>query len=245
MLTLVAWLALLTAALGVPVASAAVPSAQASGDAVFSTPEDAITAFFAGVAEGDFSKILQACAVDEISENFKFDLDIERLRAFMPIQNYAPVTDPMFVEINRAQVVSRIAMQVKLFAYTLLSGEDIDYTSTTLMDVDTAVKFANEVDPSRLATLQIEKIGLPSPELMQSDRYTENALKIARVYGADDSTERIALFSFEGSDYLLGFTLLRYGDNWKISSANSPMGNTSSLGLPVKTSAADFEAMTQ
>jgi hypothetical protein len=32
---------------------------------------------------------------------------------------------------------------------------------------------------------------------MNSAQYLENAGQIARIYGADESTERVALFSFE------------------------------------------------
>ena len=65
---------------------------------------------------------------------------------------------------------------------------------------------------------------------MNDARYLENAARLASIYGADESTERVALFSFEGNYYYLGFTLLRYGDNWKISSQTSPLAGTSALG---------------
>jgi hypothetical protein len=242
-LILITGLALLLTAIG-GASLAAAPSKQSSA-MTFSTPEGAITTFFEGVTENDFNQILQASAIEEISEKFSFDGSIERLQAFVPVQSYAPADYPFYVELNKAQIVSRIASQVKIFAYSLLSTQDIDYSQTTLMDVDTAVSFMNEVDPSRLAQLEVQEIGLPNPEIMSSDRYKENALKIALVYGADDSTERVALFSFEQNDYMLGFTLLQYGENWKISSLSSPIANTSVLGGAGKTTKEEFESMTQ
>ncbi len=244
-LFLMTYLVLLTAAvLLVPVVSAAAPTNQRS-DVTFSTPEDAIRYFFDGIAEGDFSKILQACAIDEISENFRLDLSVERLRAFMPYIEYAPSDNSLYVDINKTAVASRIAGQVKIFAYSLLSTQIVDYAQTSRMDVDTAVSFMNEVDPSRLVTLEVKEIGLPNQESMNSARYQDNAIKMAHVYGADDSTERVALFTFEGNSYMLGFTLLRYGENWKISNASSPIAGTNSLGIPAKITAEEFEAMTK
>jgi hypothetical protein len=99
------------------------------------------------------------------------------------------------------------------------------------------------VDPQRLASLELIKIGLPDKTLMNSDKYLENATQIARVYGAEEHTERVALFSFEQNYYYLGFTLLRYGDNWKISRQTSPTADISTLGIPEKTTVEEFEQM--
>ena len=243
-LLLVAFLALFAIGLSRPAAVAAAQSTQAGGE-VFKTPEDAITTFFDGLAQGDIQKIYAACAIDEMAENYKFDLMIDRLRAFIPVQSLAPANYPLYVELNRDAVAARISTQIKLFAFSLLSGEQIDMTITTVMDGDAARKLMQEMDPARLAGLKLLKIGLPSQEIMNSARYRENAAKMAATNGADDSTERVALFSFEQRTYILGFTLLHYGDNWKIATASSPIAGTNALGIPQAMSQADFEALTQ
>lgn len=244
LLILVTCLALLTTVLSMPVASASVPTNQTS-DVTFSTPEDAIRYFFDGVAQGDFSKILQASAINEISKNFRFDLSIDRLRAFMPYQEYAPSTSSFYVELNNATITSRIANQVKIFAYSLLvAGDDIQYDRINRMEMDAALHFMNEVDPARLATLEVKEIGLPDPEIMATSRYQMNAANLARVYGADESTERVARFTFEGNSYMLGFTLLRYDESWKITSTSSPLAGTSALGTSVPISEQEFADMT-
>ncbi|MEZ4679649.1 MAG: hypothetical protein R2932_36060 [Caldilineaceae bacterium] len=56
-------------------------------------------------------------------------------------------------------------------------------------------------------------------------------------------TERIALFAFEGNHYYVGFTLLRYGESWQISSQHSPLGSTDPLGTPTPTTVEEFESM--
>jgi hypothetical protein len=238
---LITCLALLMVVFSGTVASATNPN-QASKVA-FKTPEEAITSYLAGVAQGDLRKILEACAIDEMSENFKFDVYIERLRAFVPFQSPAPANDPFYVELNKAQISSQISSQVKLFTFSLLSTENVIGGSTIMMDVERATSFMKAVDPKRLAKLEVKKIALPNKTLMSSTRYLDNAAKIAHVYGADESTERVVLFSFEQNYYFLGFTLLRYGENWKISSQNSALANTSALGAPQKTTVEEFEKM--
>jgi hypothetical protein len=239
-LVLMACLALLTVFLSGTVTTA-MPPTQAT-EVVFKTPEEAITVYLEGVAQGDFAKILQACAIDEMSENFKFDLYIERLRAFVP-QAPSPANDPFYVELNKAQFSAQIANQVKNFAYGLLSTEEVSEGKTIIMDVDRAITFMKDVDPNRLISLKVKQVGIPNKTRMNSARYLEIAAKIALVYGADESTERVTLFSFEQNYYYIGFSLLRYGENWKISSQASPMGNTSVLGVPTKTTEAQFETI--
>jgi hypothetical protein len=43
----------------------------------FKTPEDAITHYFEGLAQSNINKILQACAINEMAEKFRFDLYTE------------------------------------------------------------------------------------------------------------------------------------------------------------------------
>jgi hypothetical protein len=118
-----------------------------------------------------------------------------------------------------------------------------DSSLITGMDATRSAAFMKDVDPKRLSGLKLTEMGLPGKTLMSSSKYLDNAARAAVVYGADEETERVALFSFEGNDYYTGFTLLRYGLGWKISSQTSPLANTSALGAPKKITVAEFEAM--
>jgi PBP1b-binding outer membrane lipoprotein LpoB len=219
-------------------------TAGCSGSApVFKTPEDAITHYFQGLAQSDFNKISQACAINEMSEKFKFDLYTERLGYLIPFQAQAPAEYPLYVEINKTQLSSQIFSRVRIFAYSLLSDEKVAEGKVVQIDAERTAAFMKDVDPKRLSGLELKKIGLPNKSLMSNAKYLENADKMARAYGADESTERVALFSFGGNDYYVGFTLLRYGDNWKIRDQTSPLANTNALGAPEKTTAEGFERM--
>ncbi len=221
------------------------PAPKQTSDVVFKTPEEAIQSYFEGLAVADTQKILQSCAIDEMSEKFDFGLYTERLGGIlMPIQSLAPSSDPFYVETNKAQLSSQTLSRVKIFVYSLLSSENIsDASPITGMDAERTSKFLKDVDPKRLSSLKVEKIGLPNPTLMKDAKYLENAAKIAHVYGADEATERVALFSFEGKTYYLGFTLLRYGDNWKIGYAASGLSNANVMGSPEPITIDEFESM--
>jgi len=216
-----------------------------TGNASFNTPEETITFFMEAFARGDVSTLLQACAVDEMSENFRFDLYVDRLRALHP-QAPAPSDYPFYAELNKAQFASQILFQVRFLAYGLLTTEqDLLDARVVIIDQDETTAFTTnfigEVDPARLAQLQVMRIGVPNPDSFYNERNVENWSRTAQMYGADEFTERVVLLLFEGEYYFSGFQLLRYGDDWKISGAASNLGGTNPMGTPQITTEADFQ----
>ena len=51
------------------------------------------------------------------------------------------------------------------------------------------------------------------------------------------------MLSFEDKDYLLGFTLLRYGDSWKVTYQTSNLAGTSALGTVEPTTPEEFAGL--
>lgn len=213
--------------------------------AVFESPEDAITRYFEGLAEADFDKISQSLATDEMSEQFDFEAYTEMLGGiFLPVQSLSPTDYPLYVESNRMQLSAQNFSRVRLFTYSLLSSEEVEKGATIQgMDAERIEGFIKDVDPARLSDLEVIKIAPPNETVMDSSKYLKHAATIAHIYGADEFTERVALFSFEGDYYYLGFTLLRYDENWKIGYATSALSNASVMGAPEKTTQTDFESL--
>jgi hypothetical protein len=217
---------------------------EQSNEVTFKTPEEAITYYFEGVAQADTDKILQAFAVSEMSEEFRFELQTERMGgAFVPLVSLSPADYRLYVETNKILLSAQILNRVKIFAYSLLSDEETDEGKTLILDAERMKNFVQDVNPERLAELEVQKIGPPNKEIMETPQYQEGAASFAATYGADESTERVALFSFEGSTYYLGFRLLRYGENWKISEQLSPLADTNVTGAPQETTVEAFSAM--
>jgi hypothetical protein len=228
-----------------PAAKAIVQPANATAlpDAVsFATPEAAITAYLDGVAGNNVEKILQAAAVNEMAAGFHIDRQVERLGGVLnPFMDLAPSDYPFYVDMNKVQLASRILNQVKAFTYSLLSDVKVDGTLVLNVNADAVATLTKAMDPQRLAGIKVERIDIPAKTLMNDPKYISNATKSAAVYGADESTERVALFSFEGNDYVVGFTLLRYGDTWKVSNQSSPIAGTSVFGTATKTTVDDYQ----
>lgn len=210
----------------------------------FKTPEEAITVYMTGLAQNDTDQLLRACAIEEMSSKFDFARYTDRLQAMLLVTALSPAEYPFYAAINKQHLSAQMLNQAKNFAFALLSAEAVDGRSITDVTPERVAPFIKAVDPARLATIRIEQIGAPNPALMDSDRYRENVAKSAAVYGATESTERVVLFAFEDAYYSIGFTLLRYGDTWKISSQTSPLGNTAALGTPEQTTVAEFARLT-
>ena len=210
----------------------------------FRTPEEAIASYVGGVAQRDLAQVLDATAIEEMRDGFDFVAYVERLRALVPSMP-APADDPFFADLNAAQFTAAIAGQVKFLTYGLLTTSKVIEAKTVQMDAEGAAGFVAELDATRLSRLTIEAIRMPSPTLMASERYVANAGKQALVYGADESTERVVLLRFEGLHYGIGFTLLRFGESWKISNQSSPIAGTSNLGAPAPTTPEAFMQATQ
>ena len=218
-----------------------IATAQDQTGVSFDNPEDAIAFYLQAVTQGDTAQIIQVCAIDEMSENFSFDLYIDWIQ-YLTISSPAPSDYPFYAEMNKAQFTWEALRQVQYLAYRLLATENGTTEGLTVpMQMEGATQFLEELNPERLAQLQVIEIGVPYPDMMNTERIQENFGKRAQIYGADELTERVVLLSFEGDYYYMGFTLLRYGENWKISGANSPLGNTSAMGTPQEITEEEFE----
>jgi hypothetical protein len=219
-------------------------ASSAQGGAVPATPEDAIAAYVAGIAAGDVEAILAASAVDEMARGFDFQAYTERLRTMLLSTSLAPADYPLFGDMNRYQQAAWTLAQVRNLVYDLLSDETIDGAPIVPADAARIAAFAAAVDPARLAGLQVLDVGPASPELAADERYLQNAARIAASYGADELTERLALIELDGQTYGLGFTLMRYGDAWKVSNQASVIAGTSVFGTPTPMTRGEFDAVT-
>lgn len=230
--------------LGLVAALSLAPAASSAQEASLATPEDAVTAYVAGIAAGDADAILGASAVEEMATGFDFAAFTERLRAMALATSLAPSEYPLFGESNRYQQASWILGQVRNLVYGLLSGEEIDGRVIAPVDAERIAAFVAAVDPARLAGLVVLEVRGPEPELASDERYLENVARMAAIYGADEMTERLALIELDGSTYGLGFTLLRYGDAWKVSNQTSALAGTTAFGTAEPMSREEFDALT-
>ncbi len=209
----------------------------------FFSPEAAIRHYFIGITNNDFDSLMQASAIQEMSQGFNLDVSAERLGDMIfPNTSLAPSSYPFYVEVNKAQLSAELMTRVKTFSFSLLSGLPVT-ASPIPLDAEASGNFIEAVNPERLSSIVIQKISHPAEALLSNERYLETIKANASIYSADELTERVVLFSFEDKTYYLGFTLLRFGTGWKISAQISPLANTDSLGTAQELSPEDFEAL--
>lgn len=208
----------------------------------FKTPEAAIEHYFSGLKQNNLSLILEACAIDEVSQRYDFAFGVERLGGVIMITTLLSPTDyPFYQELNKLQMASQLVSQVKLFSLSLLSGQELSPAPIMNIDTEMSQAFIKAVSPERLAKIELLKTSVPNEPISQNPKYIETMTKFAQGYGADEAIERVSLFGFEETLYFTGFRLLRYGENWKIFGLDSPLASTNPLGVAIKTTEDAFE----
>ena len=229
---------------GGTVASTAGGAASAApSSAVRSTPEDAVRQYLAGIAANDADKVLQACAIDEVAAHFQFDLQAERLQAIVPSSFLLPSGYQFYAGLNRYGQAYQIFYELRGLAYSLLSSQPVDQVISPVT-ADQAQQLVKDLDPSHLAGLTVVSVKFPIARYATDAHTLSNFAAEAKVYGADELTERLALFQLNGKYYDVGFTLVRYGSDWKVLNQISNLAGMPATGAAQQTTPGDFAAAT-
>ncbi len=184
----------------------------------FKSPEAAVEHFMTAISDNDFETALEACAFNEAARNYDAAYNAERIR-MLTLNMAAPSEYAFYQSLNQVFFLNQIASQVKYLTYSLSDSEKaVEMTQTgqnqLLYDPEgDAADFVEGVDPAALKGLKIERIDLPYPDLYDSEANRKNMNSTAKVYGADEVTDRVVLFELNGIKYFEGFALLRYGAN--------------------------------
>ena len=226
-----------------PGGAGAPAAGTAATTTVRATPEDAVRQYMAGVAANDINRVLDACAIDEVAAHFQFDLEAVRLQAIVPTTFLLPSGYQFYAGLNRYGQAYQIFNEVRGLAYSLLSSQPVDQVIAPVT-ADQAQQLVKDLDPSRLAGLTVVSIKFPIATLATDAHALSNFAAQAKVYGADELTERLALFQLNGQYYDVGFTLVRYGNDWKVMNQISNLANTSATGAAQPTTQGNFEAAT-
>jgi hypothetical protein len=213
----------------------------------FSTPEAAIKHFISSISANDLNGALAACAINESTQDYNVEAEIDRLQAISPpALSPAPTQYKFYKAFNQTYFLSRITSQILYFTY---SFEDSDVVKTvvggdtyTSANSNDAAKFVKAVNPGNIKGLSIVRIDNPSPEILNSAQNIKNFKIQADIYGADELTERVALYKLNGKYYYGGFQLLRYNKSWKIIDLTSSVAGTSASGAVQRTTVDAYSA---
>ena len=190
-------------------------------DGSFQTPEEAITFYIDALTDLDMEAALSACAVDEHASRFdvgKNITQVDTINAYMA----APKQYAFYQALNQATYLGGTARSIKCFIYSFTDSEAAQsiITGDVYMLTDDpareAQEFVESVDPAVIRDLTIVSIDLPEPDSFYSEDNQSSNKAAEDIYGADEITERVALYELDGSYYFSGFVLTRYADSWKI-----------------------------
>jgi hypothetical protein len=204
-----------------------------------STPEIAVEAYIVAVAARDFDAVLATTAAENMAKDFDFVSFVDRL-GVLTSKMPAPSTDPLFTAINNAQMTGQVSAQLQFLVYGLMTTSDVVDGVTVTMDATAAQDLVDVLRADRLSGLKLEEIAIPMASIQNGERYQVNATRLAKSYGAGSMTERVALVSFEGLNFAVGFTLLEYDGQWRIMSQNSALLGFPASGAPKRIQAGEF-----
>jgi hypothetical protein len=205
----------------------------------FDSPEAAIGHFANSIANNDLTGALQAFAINDYADNFDFTAMSERTGVINIYQSLAPSEYSLYAQLNRLELLSKYAFNIKLFCYSFYSSEPLDGSTILLQDEPERVEaFIASVNPEQLANLTIKRVFRINA---LSERMKQNWQAQAKPIGADEITELVILYELDGSYFLGGFSLLRYKESWKISALSSVLAGMDALGGVSETTPEEFE----
>jgi hypothetical protein len=200
----------------------------------FDTPEAAITHFVQSIAAADVDAALRAFAVDDVAARYDYPAIARYLSVMEPLSLYAPSHHELYVRLNRIRLAAEAGNAVKVFVYGVLTEPELGPPKKA-SDSEIAA-FMAALDPARLKALKLVRIDAPATAAARDPEFLANQQRHASFNGADEQTERVALYQLGAQHFWSGYQLLRYGRRWVISQAFSLLvsGPVASKTTPVE-----------
>jgi len=199
----------------------------------FDTPEEAVAAYLKAIISSDIASAVPTFAIESFVKNYDANQAIITYRSVIASNTLTiPVSgafsESLLTERRRADVSQPI-----LYMYLTYSTAGTDYASLGETAMRSFGKNEDEVSnylevmrnsPFESAIDQIKVNGVyraedPSvkayvPRSYYNERLQENLEKFRSTIGADEMAEVIALFTFNGDEYVQLMQCVRYGDRW-------------------------------
>ena len=211
----------------------------------YSTPEDAVHAAVSAIADNDARKLFAASAVTEAGAGYDLAAQAKQLDALPGIYYAgAPSEYEMYQDMNELMVANTLATQVRGFCYSFFIEDDLSQMAALTGDAQLG-EYIEKVNPANLKELKVLRVDLPYPNTANSDDIKAAEKQSAALYGADNQEQRIALLELDGTLYWAGFTLLQYGNDWKVLALYSPLANQPATGAVVEVMEEEYIFMTE
>jgi hypothetical protein len=161
---------------------------------------------------------MESFAIDDYAAGFDFYTTARDMGSFTPTFLDGPTRYKMYVRINALKVTSEYVNQTMNFVASLLLDDGmLDKLKRSSESSDADIRaVVRALDPAKLRSLKVVRIDQPRRSVTSTPKFAELARKQAARQGAEDSSDRIALFKLRGTYYWSGFNLMKYGKTWRI-----------------------------
>lgn len=197
----------------------------------YDTPEKAVAAYLDGLKNTDITQMIETFAVESYVENYDFQAQLERLKAYTPMKDIkfpasTPLSRALNIENRRNSVSDSITRQ-----YLTLCCPDLDQIQIiSVEDAAAAADFteALEQQVKSFKPESIKLLGFIPPEEL-SEHYSvetnqKNMSTLADIYGAEKLESRAAVFELSGKPYLMCLDAVCYQGRWHILQLNGNIG---------------------
>lgn len=194
------------------------------------SPDAAAHAFVDAIAANEFAKAIACFSGAERAQQADWRAQAERIRAYIPHSQdlMAPTEYPAFAALNQAVMEGRTATQIYAFCTSFFSLVGVDGQAVSPIDTEWIEDYAASIDPSALGALRLEALYDLPQELMT--RAAANMILQARVQGAEEQVEKLALYRLGDRAFLGGMCFLRFGEEWKLYRLTSTLLGTNAFG---------------
>lgn len=203
-----------------------------SGASGFNSPEAAVIAYLEGLRDSDLDRMINAFALEVYIENYDFEAFLNRVRAYIPMQevrmpNTNEFVTAMNIESRRASIIDGITFQ-----YISLSDPDFDVSLPITIEEGEAGAFISHLNDNldALDLLSLEILGFIPPEALIEIYLSEANQNIlvyqAVVQGVDELVNCVAVFELDGNRYLLTVEVGNFDGQWYLLQLG---GNVSAL----------------
>ncbi len=193
----------------------------------FSTPEEAVQEYLDGLKELDLGRMLRAFAWETMAERSSMKQALLYYGADQrTIWPGFPRDGRMLSGMNLLQLAERRIEPIRSSLIAFVIGKHLDEDPKWMQMRRILIKTEQEADgflawfdwgwADELKTLGNVRISLPEDAFpgYGSEKLQETREKIRNMYGADEVTDRAAVFSVGGRTYAFAPQILKYGERW-------------------------------
>lgn len=204
--------------------------ASGAPEVTFPDPDAAITYFIDALKSSDGTAALRAFSIKRRVEGYSFEEFAKLAKRTQPFTDVPPLQYQLYRAMATNGYISKASQGITTLvislvlppSYSIHSNISFETDETRSQDIADFVKL---VDPNRLSTIKIVRIGRPDPKFAEGDKARSFGLRVVGVYGGDDIQDRSALVDIDGTTFVIGFKLIRYGKEWQIFNIGSAITN--------------------